>query len=499
MTGGRGWSGGRVLAVVAVAGGLLVGCSASGSGHHDAAAKDPLVAGPKTPTSTTSTTAPKPITADAALDRARPVVASVITPHNIGSGLVLSDGYVVTTAHAVEPFAGAIVAFDDGTERTLPVVGVDRTANVAVLGPIRGRKGIDLTDLAVHAEGETLYLAGFPTDDDDFPKARVVNGYENLPSPRRSGGRSFVAFDVNVADGELGGPVLDGRGNVVGLAVATVAREAYALPRADLERVEAAIRQDGGDPRNVLPDDGTTRSAHFSLGYQEDWRVLEVFPSGSDRTVRIQTGPGQQPTLEVDDGFGGATALNQAAFDDLSRDREADESSNGTDDPQDEQEDPLPPPTKPAADGSWTLTLASAGPSFLYVGSTREQPGPLDITSSAAFAVVRGEPVHRRLPLGITVSGSIDAYDPDQVFDVVLRQGQEVRVEATSTTGDLSFSFVPPGKTLDDSDDITHGAGGMLAKDPGESFTATVDGTYRVVLWEADGYATNYQISARTP
>jgi S1-C subfamily serine protease len=64
-------------------------------------------------------------------------VAYVETPNGSGSGLLVSDGYVVTNAHVVDPFGRVDVVFDGGERHgDVPVVGVDAAADVAVVGPI---------------------------------------------------------------------------------------------------------------------------------------------------------------------------------------------------------------------------------------------------------------------------------------------------------------------------------------------------------------------------
>lgn len=137
--------------------------------------------------------------------------------HAQGSGFIVSaDGVILTNAHVVRDAKEVTVKLTDRREFNAKVVGADPKTDVAVLK-------IDAKDLPTVALGNTRDLQvgewvlaiGSPFGFDNSVTAGVVSAKgRSLPED------SFVPFiqtDVAVNPGNSGGPLFNGRGEVVGI------------------------------------------------------------------------------------------------------------------------------------------------------------------------------------------------------------------------------------------------------------------------------------------
>ncbi len=143
----------------------------------------------------------------------------------VGSGWVVSSGRVATNAHVV---AGA-----DRVTVSLRGTGRERVARVVAFDPRRDVAVLQVTDLdasrlergAPLRDGDPAALAGFPGDDGLWVGAARVrdvltaNGADIYGTTGVT--RQIYSLRAQVRRGASGGPVLDGRGDVVGMVFAT--------------------------------------------------------------------------------------------------------------------------------------------------------------------------------------------------------------------------------------------------------------------------------------
>jgi S1-C subfamily serine protease len=142
-----------------------------------------------------------------------------------GSGFVVtSDGYLVTNAHVVAGTDSAQVVFTDGNEFAAEVVGSDTAADLAVLkidgqdlptATLGNSDEVQVGD-AVVAVGNALALDGGPS-----VTSGIVSGLDRDLSAE--GGGSLVDVlqtDAAISPGNSGGPLVDARGDVIGINTA---------------------------------------------------------------------------------------------------------------------------------------------------------------------------------------------------------------------------------------------------------------------------------------
>jgi serine protease Do len=134
-----------------------------------------------------------------------------------GSGFALtSNGYFVTNYHVVEGADSVYIQNNKGQAFKVNIIYIDPTYDIAILG-IADSSFTNLPTLpytfkkSVSDLGEEVYTIGYPRDE-------VVYGKGYLSSATGYGGDS-TAYQVSIPvnPGNSGGPLLDSRGNVIGL------------------------------------------------------------------------------------------------------------------------------------------------------------------------------------------------------------------------------------------------------------------------------------------
>ena len=142
-------------------------------------------------------------------------VVLILANDGHGSGvLISSDGYVLTDAHVLGSDKYVKIRWSDGLEGLGEVIRSDRPRDVAVIKTDpRGRPPLRL-QTSTPEPGSTVFAIGAPED----PKLQstVTRGVVSA-SNRIVDGFSFIQSDVTVNPGNSGGPLLDEKGEVLGL------------------------------------------------------------------------------------------------------------------------------------------------------------------------------------------------------------------------------------------------------------------------------------------
>ncbi len=134
-----------------------------------------------------------------------------------GSGFALTNnGYFVTNYHVVEGADSVYIQNNQGQSFKVNIIYIDPTYDIAILG-ISDSTFKNLPSLpytfkkSVCDLGEEVYTIGYPRDE-------VVYGKGYLSSATGYGGDS-TAYQVSIPvnPGNSGGPLLDNRGNIIGL------------------------------------------------------------------------------------------------------------------------------------------------------------------------------------------------------------------------------------------------------------------------------------------
>jgi S1-C subfamily serine protease len=157
-----------------------------------------------------------------------PQVQDLLSPTTVqgaGTGFVVDpNGTVVTNNHVVEGAQTIQVTFSDGTDKPATVVARDATADLAVLHvDASGLPAVTLGSSAalqvgdpVVAIGNALDLAGGPTVTEG-----IVSALDRTISTDSGGSlRHVIQTDAAINPGNSGGPLVDAKGEVVGIDTA---------------------------------------------------------------------------------------------------------------------------------------------------------------------------------------------------------------------------------------------------------------------------------------
>ena len=144
------------------------------------------------------------------------------TRTSLGSGVIVrSDGYVLTNAHVIARGQNIKVVLADERELDARVVGVDADADIAVLkvesGTLPHLEFGNSEDLMI---GETVIAIGNPFGFSHTVTTGVISAVRRS---LKSEGRTFLDFiqtDASINPGNSGGPLLNIRGELIGINTA---------------------------------------------------------------------------------------------------------------------------------------------------------------------------------------------------------------------------------------------------------------------------------------
>jgi serine protease Do len=141
--------------------------------------------------------------------------------HGLGSGVIISpDGYIVTNNHVVDGATDIRVTLNDRRIVSAKLIGADPLTDLAVIKVNESNlPSVPLGDsTALHA-GQTVLAFGNPLGF-RFTVTRGIVSALNRPNPfaqdRRAPGR-FIQTDAAINPGNSGGPLVNARGEVIGI------------------------------------------------------------------------------------------------------------------------------------------------------------------------------------------------------------------------------------------------------------------------------------------
>jgi serine protease Do len=150
-----------------------------------------------------------------------PTPRGPLRPFGLGSGFIVSpDGYIVTNAHVVENAEEILVRLTDKRELKAKVIGADPRSDVAVI-KVEGTNlpTVKIGDTKKLRVGEWVIAIGSPFGFANTVTAGIISATsrENLSGDPNLDAVPFIQTDVAVNPGNSGGPLLNMRGEVIGI------------------------------------------------------------------------------------------------------------------------------------------------------------------------------------------------------------------------------------------------------------------------------------------
>ena len=216
----------------------------------------------------------------------------------LGSGFVIgADGYVMTNAHVVDDADEVTVTLTDKREFKAKVIGLDRRTDVAVLKiEANNLPLLRMGDVGKLKVGEWVMAIGSPFGFDNTVTAGIVSA-----KARDTGDLlPLIQTDVAINPGNSGGPLLNLRGEVVGINSQIYSQSggfmgiSFAIPIDEAMRVADQLRANGRVTRGMLgvyPDDVSKEVAEaIGLGKPQGALVSRITPAGPGEKAGLQLG-----------------------------------------------------------------------------------------------------------------------------------------------------------------------------------------------------------------
>jgi S1-C subfamily serine protease len=226
-----------------------------------------------------------------------------------GSGFIISaDGKIVTNAHVVTGADRVKVTLKDGRVLEGKVVGIDRVTDVAVLRvDAQNLPVVKLGDSDRLVQGEWTIAIGNPLGLDNTVTVGIVSAtgrtssQVGIPEKRVN----FIQTDAAINPGNSGGPLLNARGEVIGINTAIRANAqglGFAIPIQTAKRISTELFATGKFRHPYLGVQMIPLTAELKAGIakepslrskvtaQKGALVMEVMPSSPAESGGIRPG-----------------------------------------------------------------------------------------------------------------------------------------------------------------------------------------------------------------
>jgi serine protease Do len=170
-------------------------------------------------------------------------------PRGVGSGFVLTaDGYIMTNAHVVDGADEVLVTLTDKREFKAKIIGADKRSDVAVVKiEAANLPAVKIGDVSRVKAGEWVLAIGSPFGLENTVTAGIVSARQ------RDTGESvpYIQTDVAINPGNSGGPLINMRGEVIGINSQIYSRSggymgiSFSIPMDEAIRVSEQLRTSG--------------------------------------------------------------------------------------------------------------------------------------------------------------------------------------------------------------------------------------------------------------
>jgi len=253
-------------------------------------------------------------------EKAEPGVVRVNTLRNqtinetggVGSGFVFDKmGHIITNAHVVEDSTKTIVTFLDGRSYNAEIIGVDEYTDIGVIkvnADLKLLQPLSLGDSSNLNVGEPIAAIGNPFGLSGSMTSGIVSQIGRLlPSGSGYSIPDVIQTDAAINPGNSGGPLLNMRGNIVGIntAIQSTTGEftgvGFAIPSQTVAKIVPTLINEGEykhpwigiSGRDIDPDTANVLGLKDALGFLiitvvENSPAADAGLIGSDKTIEVE-------------------------------------------------------------------------------------------------------------------------------------------------------------------------------------------------------------------
>jgi S1-C subfamily serine protease len=158
------------------------------------------------------------------VSRASPAVVGVEQGRGAGTGVVVaSDGYLLTNHHVVGSGRALRIRLPGGETTKGELVGSDAATDLAVVKVSATPVQLPLADPASIAVGQLVVAIGNPFRFERSVSLGIVSALDrSLPGPNGTLFEGLLQTDAAINPGNSGGPLVNARGEVVGINTAVI-------------------------------------------------------------------------------------------------------------------------------------------------------------------------------------------------------------------------------------------------------------------------------------
>jgi S1-C subfamily serine protease len=217
-----------------------------------------------------------------------------------GSGVIVDEaGYLVTNNHVVSGAEQIDVQLADGRQVKGVVVGRDAPTDIAVV-KIEAPRLIAAAwgDSSALEVGDLIWAVGSPFGLDRTVTFGIVSAKQRRAVTDTIRYQDFIQTDAAVNPGNSGGPLVNIRGEVVGINTAIVGNSysgiSFAIPSSIAKKMYDLLRSGQAVPRGwlgvQLAELTERRANELELGSMQGVLVERVFPDSPAQQAGLETG-----------------------------------------------------------------------------------------------------------------------------------------------------------------------------------------------------------------
>ena len=253
-------------------------------------------------------------------EKAEPGVVRVNTIANqtasetggVGSGFVFDKkGHIITNAHVIEGSTKTVVTFLDGRSYNAEIIGMDEYTDIGVIkvnADLKLLNPLSLGDSSNLDVGEPIAAIGNPFGLSGSMTSGIVSQMGRLlPSGSGYSIPDVIQTDAAINPGNSGGPLLNMRGNIVGIntAIQSTTGEftgvGFAIPSQTVAKIVPTLISEGEykhpwigiSGRDIDPDTANVLGLKDAIGFQiitvvENSPAADAGLIGSDKMIVVE-------------------------------------------------------------------------------------------------------------------------------------------------------------------------------------------------------------------